>query len=121
MPHGSICASWKWVTDLRASWADRLNTLLGPDDQVDHRSLIDQGVDCLLQIHLGTYAYRLLTGQEVNDIRVARYWHIKTLNQDLIGWAADREPVDPDEVNVSRIVLADMKASEPQSSLSEPA
>lgn len=107
-PHGPICASWKWVTGLRASWADRLNARLGPDDQVDHRSLIDQGIDRLSQIHLGPYAHRLLTDQEVTDICVARYRHIETLNKDQIGWATDQELVDPDEVNVGRIVLADM-------------
>lgn len=89
-------------------------------DRVDHRSLIDQGIARLPQRHLGAYSHRLLTGKAVHsratghyDIRVEWYMHVQTLNRDLVGWATGRELLPPHEVEVSRILLAEMSDMDP--------
>lgn len=72
-----------WLKELRKSWADDCNTALaaaGVEEQVDHRSLADQGIDRIPQIHLGSHAARCLeTGQ--HHPRVERYLEIAAANE----------------------------------------
>ena len=108
-----------WLGHLRAYVAERINHYL-PDgvDRVDHRSYADQGVDKIPQIHLGPYAHRLLTGQEVRGkdtpdyTRVERYEHIENLRLDLESHVTDWSLVDKDDVRASRQALADEAATE---------
>lgn len=57
-----------WLENTRALWADLVNEALaaaGHDVRVDHRSLADQGIDRVPQVHLGpkASAFEARTGQ----------------------------------------------------------
>lgn len=42
-----------FLRDIRASWADHCNECLAPEDQIDHRSNADRGIDLEPTIHEG--------------------------------------------------------------------
>jgi len=54
--------SKEWLQEARALWAEVANECLaeaGHDARIDHRSLIDQGIDRVPQIHLGPAAHAM--------------------------------------------------------------
>lgn len=72
-----------WLRELRQSWAEHCNTALevaGKTERVDHRSLKDQGIDRIPQIHLGSYAAKCLR-EGVDHPRVERYLEIENINR----------------------------------------
>lgn len=74
-----------WLKALRKAWADSCNASLeaaGIEDRVDHRSLADQGIQRIPQIHLGSYAAQCLKNGTYHP-RVERYLEIEQLNAQL--------------------------------------
>ncbi len=68
------------LKDLRKTWADTANRYLDQSNQIDHRSLKDQGIDRLPTIHVGYAAAEMDKRGEHSD-RVERNESIRLTNQ----------------------------------------
>lgn len=55
------------LKDLRKTWADTANRYLDQSDQIDHRSLKDQGIDRLPTIHLGYASAEMIARGEPSE------------------------------------------------------
>jgi len=73
----------QWLTDTMADWASVANKHLekgGYEDRIDHRSLKDQGINRIPQIHVGPAAFRMAK-KDLEPERLARYHQIRRANQ----------------------------------------
>lgn len=71
------------LKDLRKTWADTANRYLDQSNQIDHRSLKEQGIDRLPTIHLGYASGEMIARGEPSE-RAQRAENIRKTN-DLIG------------------------------------
>ena len=72
----------KWLEDTRKGWADLANFALeraGFDERIDHRSLIDRGIDRVPEIHIGQNAMALERKGIITD-RGQEFMEIQEVN-----------------------------------------
>lgn len=68
------------LKDLRKTWADTANRYLDQSNQIDHRSLKDQGIDRLPTIHLGYASAEMIARGEPSE-RAQRAENIRKTNE----------------------------------------
>lgn len=68
---------------VRKQWEQFVNAQLEPENQVDHRSHQDRGLDEVPQIHIGPTAHAMQKEKGIKTERVKRNEEIKSINVDI--------------------------------------
>lgn len=72
-----------FLKELRESWAKECNRFLTPEQQIDHRSLKDQGIDLEPTVHEGYAAREMRARGEISD-RIQMNENIRARNRLLV-------------------------------------
>jgi hypothetical protein len=91
------------VRNLREAWANTANRYLDESDHIDHRSLKDQGIDRIPQIHLGYAAVEMDKRGEHSD-RAQLAKQIKQSNKELAAIKEETNRLDAIAAKISQSI-----------------
>ena len=93
------------LKDLRKAWADTANRYLDQANQIDHRSLREQGVDRLPTIHLG-YASAEMSARGEPSERAQRAENIRKTNDAIAEVSRIEAMIERAKQSVSEALIA---------------